>query len=65
MSGALCRNSLVLSGIVNDSFYSDVSDKVVLENANTLLNGIRHINKPPSNFYCWPSQGGSSVLVLW
>ena len=19
----------------------------------------------PSNFYCWPSQGGSSVLVLW
>ena len=21
--------------------------------------------KPPSNFYCWPSQGGSSVLVLW
>ena len=20
---------------------------------------------PPSNFYCWPSQGGSSVLVLW
>ena len=21
--------------------------------------------KAPSNFYCWPSQGGSSVLVLW
>ena len=21
--------------------------------------------KPPSNFYCWPSQGGSSALVLW
>ena len=21
--------------------------------------------KPPSNVYCWPSQGGSSVLVLW
>ena len=20
---------------------------------------------PPRNFYCWPSQGGSSVLVLW
>ena len=20
---------------------------------------------PPGNFYCWPSQGGSSVLVLW
>ena len=20
--------------------------------------------KPPSNFYCWPSQSGSSVLVL-
>ena len=20
---------------------------------------------PPSSFYCWPSQGGSSVLVLW
>ena len=19
----------------------------------------------PSNFYCWSSQGGSSVLVLW
>ena len=45
MSGALCRNSLVLSGIANDSFYSDVSDKVVPENANTLLNGIMHINR--------------------
>ena len=21
--------------------------------------------KAPSNFYCWQSQGGSSVLVLW
>ena len=21
--------------------------------------------KAPSNFYCWPSQGGFSVLVLW
>ena len=21
--------------------------------------------KPTSNCYCWPSQGGSSVLVLW
>ena len=21
--------------------------------------------RAPSNFYCWPSQGGSSVLVLW
>ena len=20
---------------------------------------------PPQQFYCWPSQGGSSVLVLW
>ena len=21
--------------------------------------------KAPSNFYCWPSQGDSSALVLW
>ena len=28
-------------------------------------NYIIHVyNKPPSNFYCWPSQGGSSVLFF-
>ena len=25
----------------------------------------RKLVQAPSNFYCWPSQGGSSVLVLW
>ena len=23
------------------------------------------VQAPPSNFYCWPSQGGTSILVLW
>ena len=25
----------------------------------------RKLVKSPQQFYCWPSQGGSSVLVLW
>ena len=25
----------------------------------------RKLVKAPQQFYCWPSQGGSSVLVFW
>ena len=26
---------------------------------------VQATHPAPSNFYCWPSQGGSSVLILW
>ena len=42
---------------------------VVLSGESRQKQGRRLVDhklvQDPSNFYCWPSQGGSSVLVLW
>ena len=48
-------------------FHANQTTKCLKNQCRTKGEGwsTENLLKPPSNFYCWPSQGGSSVLVLW
>ena len=55
----------ISDGFVKNKIY-DKQDEFDFDIVNfPFLDGDVPRSASPSNFYCWPSQGGSSVLVLW
>ena len=61
----LTKTKDMLSQLAFSGRRAEQSVWVISQRYISVLKDLREQAKPPSNFYCWPSQGGSSALVLW